>query len=77
MQLLSVWAAKQRLCLAQTQVASKANEFVTIPQVLDLVDVAGSVMSIYAIGCQRAIATTLVERRANYVLALKQNQRTL
>jgi predicted transposase YbfD/YdcC len=76
-QLVSVWATEQRLCLAQTQVASKANELVAIPQVLDLVEVAGSVVSIDAIGCQRAIATTLVERRADYVLALKQNQRTL
>jgi predicted transposase YbfD/YdcC len=76
-QLVSVWATTQRLCLAQTQVASKANELVAIPQVLDLVEVAGSVVSIDAIGCQRAIATTLVERRADYVLALKQNQQKL
>ena len=65
MRLVSVWATAQRLCLAQTQVASKANELVAIPQVLDLVEVAGSVVSIDAIGCQRAIATTLVERRAD------------
>ena len=77
MQLVSGWAAAQRLCLAQTQVSSKANERVAIPQVLDLVEVAGSVVSIDASGGQRAVATTLVERLADYVLALKQNQRTL
>lgn len=76
-QLVSVWAAEQQLCLAQTQVAAKHNELVAIPQVLDLVEVAGSVVSIDALGCQRAIATTLVERGADYVLALKQNHRTL
>lgn len=76
-QLVSVWAAEQRLCLAQTQVAAKRNELVALPQVLDLVAVAGSVVSIDALGCQRAIAATLLERGAAYVLALKQNQRAL
>lgn len=74
MQLVSVWAAEQRLCLAQTCVAAKRNEVVAIPQVLDLVEVRGSVVSIDAAGCQRAIAATLVERGADYRLALKQNQ---
>lgn len=76
-QLVSVWAAEQRLCLAQTQVAAKRNELVAIPQVLDLVEVCGHVVSIDAMGCQRAIAATLVERGADYRLALKDNQRTL
>ena len=76
-QLVSVWAAEQRLCLAQTQVAAKRNELVAIPQVLDLVEVCGHVVSIDAMGCQRAIAATLVERGADYMLALKNNQRTL
>ena len=45
---------------AQTQVAQKHNELVAIPQVLDLVEVRGSVVRIDAIGCQRAVAATLV-----------------
>lgn len=73
-QLVSVWASEQRMCLAQTPVAAKRNEVAAIPQVLDLVDVAGSVVSLDAMGCQRAVAATLVERGADYVLALKQNQ---
>ena len=73
-QLVSVWAADQRLCLAQTAVEAKRNEVVAIPQVLDLVEVSGSVVSIDALGCQRAIAAKLVEKGADYVLALKQNQ---
>lgn len=76
-QLVSVWAAEQRLCLAQTQVADKRNELVALPQVLAQVEVAGSVVSIDAMGCQREIAATLVARGADYVLALKQNQGTL
>lgn len=73
-QLVSVWAADQRLCLAQTQVGAKRNELAAIPQVLNQVDVAGSVVSLDAMGCQRDVAATLVERGADYVLALKQNQ---
>lgn len=73
-QLVSVWAAEQRLCLAQTSVAAKRNELVALPQVLDLVDVRGSVVSVDAMGCQRAVAATVVARGADYVLALKQNQ---
>ncbi|RZL08172.1 MAG: ISAs1 family transposase [Hymenobacter sp.] len=76
-QLVRVWATAQRLCLDQTQMATKANELVAIAQVLDLVEVADSVVSIDASGCQCAIAATLVERRTYYVLALKQNQRAL
>ena len=73
-QLVSVWATEQCVCLAHTPVAAKRNEVAAIPQVLDLVDVTGSVVSLDAMGCQRAVAATLVERGADYVLALKQNQ---
>ena len=73
-QLVSVWAAEQRMCLAQTAVATKRNELVAIPQVLDLVDVAGSVVTLDAMGCQRAVAARLLASGADYMLALKQNQ---
>lgn len=73
-QLVSVWAAEQRMCLAQTAVETKQNEVMAIPQVLDLVEVSGSVVTLDAMGCQRAVAATLVEKGADYVLALKQNQ---
>ena len=53
-QLVSVWAAEQRPCLAQTVVAAKHNELVAIPQVLDLVEVSSSVVTLDALGCQRA-----------------------
>ena len=73
-QLVSVWAAEQRLCLAQTAVETKRNELVAIPQVLDLLEVKGSVVTLDAMGCQRAVAAELVAKGADYVLALKQNQ---
>lgn len=76
-QLVSVWAAEQRLCLAHTQVADKRNELTALPQVLAQVAVVGSVVSIDAMGCQREVAATLVARDADYVLALEQNHGTL
>ena len=57
--------------------AAKRNELVAIPQVLDLVVVRGSVVSIDAMSCQRVIAAAQVERGADYLLALKDNQRML
>ena len=68
---MSVWAAGQRLCLAQTAVAAKHNELVAIPQVLDLMEVSGSVVTLDAMGCQRAVAAKLREKGADYVLAIK------
>lgn len=76
-QLVSVWAAEQRLCLAHTPVAEKRSEAAAMPQVLELVDVAGSVVSLDALGTQPALAARLLARKADYVLALKQNQREL
>ena len=68
---MSVWAAEQRLYLAQTAVAAKHNELVAIPQVLDLMEVSGSVVTLDAMGCQRAVAAKLREKGADYVLAIK------
>lgn len=76
-QLASVRATEQRVCLAQTAVAAKRNKAAALPQVPDPVDVAGSVVSLDELGCQRAVAATLVARGADYVLALKQNQGNL
>jgi predicted transposase YbfD/YdcC len=70
-QLVSVWAAEQWLCLAQVPVAEKRSEAVAMPQVLALIDVVGSVMSLDALGTQPALAARLRKREADYVLALK------
>jgi len=51
-QLVSVWAAEQRVCLAQTAVETKHNELVAIPQVFDLVEVRASVVTLDAMGCR-------------------------
>jgi len=75
--LLSADAAKARLVLAQQAVADKTNEITAIPDLLALLELHGAVVTIDAMGCQKAIAQTLVEAGADYVLALKDNHPTL
>ena len=72
--LVSAWAAQSRLVLGQTEVAADANEITAIPELLDMLQLSGCIVSIDAIGCQKAIAHQITERGADYVLALKQNQ---
>jgi predicted transposase YbfD/YdcC len=63
--------------LAQTKVSEKSNEIVAIPALLDLLSIEGAIVTIDAMGCQRAIAQKIIDKRADYVLALKGNQGTL
>jgi predicted transposase YbfD/YdcC len=63
--------------LGQVKVGEKTNEITAIPRLLDMIDVAGAVVTIDAMGCQREIATKILEKNANYLLALKGNQSRL
>ena len=72
--LVSAWATASRLVLAQTEVAADANEITAIPELLEMLELSGCIVSIDAIGCQKAIAHQITESGADYVLALKQNQ---
>lgn len=72
--LMSAYAAQARLVLAQHAVVDKANEIVAIPDLLASLEIAGATVTIDAIGCQKAIADTIIEAEADYVLALKKNQ---
>lgn len=75
--MVSAWSAKQNLVLGQVKVADKSNEIIAIPKLLDMLTIKGAVVTIDAMGCQREIAAKIVERQADYVLALKGNQGTL
>jgi predicted transposase YbfD/YdcC len=75
--MVSAFAARQRLVLGQVKVAEKSNEIVAIPALLDMLVIEGAIVSIDAMGCQRHIAEQIVEKKADYVLALKGNQGTL
>jgi predicted transposase YbfD/YdcC len=75
--LVSAWAEANRLLLGQVAVDPGANEIPAIPLLLQQVALAGSIVTVDAIGCQTAIAAQIVAQEADYVLALKQNQPTL
>jgi predicted transposase YbfD/YdcC len=75
--MVSAFAARQRLVLGQIKVAEKSNEIVAIPALLDMMMIEGAIVTIDAMGCQRDIAAKILDKKADYVLALKGNQGTL
>jgi predicted transposase YbfD/YdcC len=75
--MVSAFAAQQRLVLGQTKVNEKSNEIVAIPKLLNMLQIEGAIITIDAMGCQREIAKQIVDKEADYVLALKGNQGTL
>jgi hypothetical protein len=74
---VSVWASEFGLSLGQVACAEKSNEITAIPELLRFVDIKGAIITIDAMGTQKAIAEQIIDRGADYVLALKGNQETL
>lgn len=74
---VSVWASDFGLTLGQVACEEKSNEITAIPELLRLVDLQGAMITIDAMGTQKAIAAQIIEGDADYVLALKGNQETL
>jgi len=72
--MVSAWATANRLVLGQGKVDEKSNEITAIPQLLEALEVAGCIVTIDAIGCQTEIAEKIIDREAEYVLSLKENQ---
>jgi predicted transposase YbfD/YdcC len=72
--MVSAFAARQRLVLGQVKVADKSNEIVAIPKLLEMLAIEGAIVTIDAMGCQREIAQKIIDKKADYVLALKGNQ---
>ena len=74
---ISAWVNENSITLGELAVEEKSNEITAIPELLDLVDVEGDIVTIDAMGCQTDIAAKIRERKADYVLALKGNHGTL
>jgi predicted transposase YbfD/YdcC len=72
--LVSAWASRQRLVLAQEAVDAKSNEIVAIPLLLERLELKGALVTIDAMGTQTAIAEKIVARGGDYLLALKANR---
>ena len=75
--LISAYATEAGLVLAQRAVDGKSNEITAIPELLEMLNLEGAIVTIDAMGTQKAIAAKIVEKKADYVLALKGNQSSL
>lgn len=75
--MVSAFATKLGLVLGQEKVCAKSNEITAIPELLDALYLEGFLVSIDAMGCQRAIAEKILARKADYLLAVKGNQPSL
>jgi len=75
--MVSAWAAGNQMVLGQVSTDEKSNEITAIPRLLELLQLKGGLVTIDAMGCQKAIAKTIVEAKADYMLAVKDNQPTL
>lgn len=75
--ILNAWVGEHNICIGQTKVMDKSNEITAIPILLDELELAGTTVSIDAIGCQKEIVEQIVAAGADYVLAVKGNQADL
>ena len=75
--LVSAYATKNRLCLAQQCVNEKSNEITAIPVLLDMLAIQSCVVTIDAMGCQQEIAQKILDKKADYILMVKDNQKSL
>ena len=75
--MVSAWATANHISLGQVMVDAKSNEITAIPKLLEILEISGSIATIDAMGCQTAIAEAIVAKKADYVLAVKDNQPTL
>jgi predicted transposase YbfD/YdcC len=75
--MVSAWATSNHVVLGQLKTEEKSNEITAIPELLKLLEVKGCLVTIDAMGCQKEIASQIVERQADYLIAVKDNQPTL
>ena len=75
--LVSAWARENGLVLGQLQVSAKSNEITAVPELLRALELAGCIVTLDAMGCQKNIAKEIKEADAEYVLALKGNHETV
>lgn len=75
--MVSAWASNNNMVLGQVKVSEKSNEITAIPRLLELITVKGCIVTIDAMGCQQEIARKIIKEEADYVLAVKENQKQL
>ncbi len=75
--LVEVWCSALNLCLGQYKTEDKSNEITAIPALIDLLEISGSTVTIDAMGCQKTIASKIIDKEADYILGLKGNQEAI
>jgi predicted transposase YbfD/YdcC len=70
---VSAWSCQHQLVLGQTAVDAKTNEITAIPELLTMLDIENSIITLDAMGCQKKIAEQIIKQKADYILALKGN----
>lgn len=75
--IVSAYAEKNRICLGQIQTKEKSNEITAIPELIDLLYLKEAIVSIDAMGCQKDIVETIRSKKADYLIAVKNNQKML
>lgn len=75
--MVSAWANDNNLVLGQVKVSEKSNEITAIPKLLEVLSIANCIVTIDAMGCQTEIAQKIIEKEADYILAVKENQKEL
>jgi len=75
--MVSAWASQNQLSLGQVKVENKSNEITAIPRLLHVLAIKGCIVTIDAMGCQTEIARKIIEKGADYILAVKGNQGSL
>jgi predicted transposase YbfD/YdcC len=72
--IVTAWYGEGSLALGQVKTEEKSNEITAIPELLDILDIEGDTVTLDAMGCQKAIAEKIIKKKADYVLAVKENQ---
>ncbi len=75
--MVNAWCTEAGLSIGQYKVDRKSNEITAIPELLKLLEVSGSLVTIDAMGCQKKIASAILKKDADYLLAVKGNQKKL
>jgi len=75
--IVSAWSTSHQLILGQQKVDKKSNEITAIPALLEMLEIEGTIITIDAMGCQKEIASLIIQKKADYILALKANQKNL
>lgn len=71
--MMGAWASQNKLLLGQLKVDEKTNEMIVMPQLLEILSIKGCIITADALNCQKAVAEKIVEKEADYILAVKGN----